>query len=56
MGEVATVVTGWGITIVVIATYSIWVVSRGKTIGQELGIGEMEQVDPRKDADATTDL
>ena len=56
MSEVATVVTGWGITIVVIATYSIWVVSRGKTIGQELGIGEMEQVDPRKDAGATTDL
>ena len=56
MGEVATVVTGWGITIVVIATYSIWVVSRGKTIGQELGLGEMEQVDPRKDAGATTDL
>ena len=56
MGEVATVVTGWGITFIVIATYSIWVVSRGKTIGQELGIGEMEQVDPRKDAGATTDL
>ena len=56
MSEVATVVTGWGITIFVIATYSIWVVSRGKAIGQELGIGEMEQVDPRKAAGATTHL
>ena len=56
MSEVATVVTGWGITFIVIATYSIWVVSRGKTIGQELGIGEMEQLDARKDAGATTDL
>ncbi len=34
----------------------MWVVSRGKIIGQELGIGEMEHVGPRKDADATTDL
>ena len=56
MSEVATVVTGWGITFIVVATYSMWVVSRGKIIGQELGIGEMEQVDPRKAADATTGI
>lgn len=56
MSEVTTVVTGWGITFIIVATYSMWVVSRGKIIGQDLGIGEMEQADPGKDADATTDL
>jgi hypothetical protein len=55
MSEVTTVVTGWGVTFIVVATYAMWVVLRGKTIGQELGIGEMKQADPRNDAGATTD-
>jgi len=55
MSEVATVVAGWGITFVLLATYSMWVVLRGKNIGQELGIGEIQDSDPGKDAVATTD-
>ncbi len=55
MSEVATVVAGWGITFVLLATYSMWVVLRGKNIGQELGIGEIQDSDPGKDAGATTD-
>tara|TARA_B100001996_G_scaffold2590_1_gene2257 strand:- start:410 stop:580 length:171 start_codon:yes stop_codon:yes gene_type:complete len=55
MSEVATVVVGWGITFVALATYSTWVVLRGKGIGQELGIGEIEQSDVEKDTGATTD-
>jgi|GEM_PF-322414 len=55
MSEVATVIAGWGITFVVLATYSIWVVLRGKSIGQELGIGGIEQSDLGKDTSATAD-
>ncbi len=54
MSEVATVVVGWGITFVILATYSTWVVLRGKGIGQELGIGEVEP-DVEQDTGATTD-
>ena len=55
MSEVATVVAGWGITFIILATYSIWVVFRGKGIGRELGIGETEQSDLRKDVGTITD-
>ena len=54
MSEVATVVVGWGITFLVLATYSTWVVLRGKSIGQELGIGEIEP-GVEQDTGATTD-
>lgn len=54
MSEVATVVVGWGITFVILATYSTWVVLRGKSIGQELGIGETGP-DVEQDTGATTD-
>ena len=55
MSEVATVVAGWGITFVILSTYSIWVVFRGKGIGRELGIGETEQSDLEKDVGTITD-
>ena len=55
MSEVATFVPGWGITFVVLATYSIWVVLRGKSIGQELGIGGIEQSELGKDTGTTAD-
>tara|TARA_B000000475_G_scaffold153525_1_gene123617 strand:+ start:328 stop:498 length:171 start_codon:yes stop_codon:yes gene_type:complete len=55
MSEVATVVAGWGITFIILATYSIWVVFRGMGIGRELGIGETEQSDLGKDVGTITD-
>ena len=44
MSEVATVATGWGVTFVIVTTYALWVVGRGKAIGRELGIGEQEEL------------
>ncbi|MDP7066489.1 MAG: hypothetical protein QF637_02585 [Acidimicrobiales bacterium] len=55
MSEVATVATGWGLTFVVVVTYSLWVVSRGRAIGRELGIGEAESPGSKRDTDLTTD-
>ena len=55
MSDVATVAIGWGLTFVVIATYSFWVVSRGRTIGRELGIGEVQQSGQEQESDLSTD-
>ena len=55
MSEVATVAIGWGLTFVVIATYSFWVVSRGRTIVRELGIGEVQQSGQEQESDLSTD-
>ena len=50
MGEVATVATGCGVTFVIVTTYALWVVGRGKAIGRELGIGEQEELDLGSDS------
>ena len=55
MSEVATVATGWGLTFVAVATYSLWVVRRGRTIGRELSIGDVGSTDFQRDADPRTD-
>ena len=51
MSEVATVAIGWGLTFVVIVTYSLWVVSRGRTIGRKIGIGEVHQSGQLQESD-----
>ena len=54
MSEVATVAIGWGLTFVVIVTYSLWVVSRGRTIGRKY-IGEVHQSGQLQESDLPTD-
>ncbi len=55
MSEVATVATGWGLTFVVIVTYSLWIVSRGRSIGRELGIGEAQPSGLEQESDLSPD-
>ena len=55
MSEVATVAIGWALTFVVIVTYSLWVVSRGRTIGRKIGIGEVHQSGQLQESDLPTD-
>ncbi len=55
MNEVTTVATGWGLSFVVVATYALWVVGRGKTIGRELGIGGREELEPESDSSKPAD-
>ena len=50
MSDIAAVATGWGLTFVVLATYALWVVGRGKTIGRELGIGKRQELGPGSDS------
>ena len=53
MSEVATVAVGWGVTTVAIASYALWVLLRGRTIGQKLDIGGSSSM--LSDKDSTTD-
>ena len=53
MSEVATVAVGWGVTAVAVASYALWVLLRGRTIGQELDIGGSSS--RLSDKDSTTD-
>ena len=55
MSEVGTVAIGWGLTFVVIVTYSFWVLRRGRAIGQELGIGEEQRSGPEQESDLPAD-
>jgi|TARA_Y100000996_G_C22511355_1_gene638516 hypothetical protein len=53
MSEVATVAVGWGVTAVAVASYALWVLLRGRTIGQKLDIGGSSSM--LSDKDSTTD-
>ena len=53
MSEGATVAVGWGVTAVAVASYALWVLLRGRTIGQELDIGGSSSM--LSDKDSTTD-
>ena len=55
VSEVTTVATGWGLSFVVVATYALWGVGRGKTIGRELGIGGREELEPESDSSKPAD-
>ena len=55
MNEVTTVATGWGLSFVVVATYALWVVGRGKMVGRELGIGGGEELEPKSDSSKPAD-
>ena len=53
MSEVATVAGGCGVTAVAVASYALWVLLRGRTIGQELDIGGSSSM--LSDKDSTTE-
>ena len=45
MTNVGTIVAGYGIAIVTVAFYAAWIVTRGRQIGSELGIGAEQPTD-----------
>ncbi len=55
MSEVTTVATGWGLSFIVVVTYALWIVGRGKTVGRELGIGGQEELDSGSDSSTPAD-
>lgn len=45
MTDVGTIVAGYGITIVTVVMYGVWILMRGRALGDELGIGHGADAD-----------